>query len=73
MDYDYDGCLDDSDDEDLSESAQIQQALGFLEKIPMKSFSEEDEINNSAFAAVTLSVGDGMHTCVFMKLLPVFD
>lgn len=60
VDSDYDSCVGDpdSEDEDKSEAAQIQEALDFLETVPIKSYNEEDEINQLAFAAVALSVGD---------------
>ena len=64
---DYESCVGDSDfDEEESESAQIQAALDYLEKVPVKLSQEEDEINSLALAAVSLSVGDGMAVYVLL-------
>lgn len=67
LDSDYESCVGDpeSDGEELSEAVQIQEALDYLEKVPIKYFSEADEINQLALAAVALSVGDDMAVYVF--------
>jgi hypothetical protein len=65
---DYDSCVGDpdSDNEEESESLQIQKVLDYLEKVPIKRRQDEEEINGLAFAAVGLSVGDGMAMYVFV-------
>lgn len=70
VDSDYESCIgdDEDDDEGPSDSAQIQDALNSLEKVTLKSFAEEDRVNNLAHAAVALSVQDEMTMCVFMIL-----
>ena len=60
---DYDSCVGDADldnDDEESESAQIQKALNYLETVTIKLSQEENKINDLALAAVSLSVGDGM-------------
>jgi hypothetical protein len=68
---DYESCVGDSDlnDEEESESTQIQQALDYLEKVSVKYSRDEDEINGLALAAVALSVGNGMSMDVLNTLL----
>ena len=60
---DYDSCVGDADldnNDEESESAQIQKALNYLETVTIKLSQEENKINDLALAAVSLSVGDGM-------------
>jgi hypothetical protein len=61
FDSDYETCIDSSDSEDEDcEGKQIQGALDKWELTSVKSFREEDIVNNLAFAAVALSVEDSM-------------
>lgn len=68
IDSDYESCVGgwDSDDEEPSEAAQIQDVLNYLEKVSLDSFAQEDEVNNLACAAVALSVQDEMTMYVFL-------
>ena len=58
-DYNFGGDSANSDDEDC-EGEQIQRALDKWEVTSVKSFREEDVVNNLAFAAVALSIEDSM-------------
>lgn len=60
-DEDEDDCVGDweEDIDDVSEFTVIQMALDELETFSVKTFHEEDEVNQLAFAAIALSVAEG--------------